>query len=454
LYLLTGLQLFTILVSHGDVIMLGEAYAFGVVWSFAFKTLSMVVLRFKDHTEREFLVPFNIRWGKVHVPIGLSIVFLIVLLSALANLVTKPVATVSGLAFTSVFLVVFVVTERYHHRIRGGDHHKHEEQFNRAAVDEISSGTLGLKKAYRKLVAIRSPHNLFMLEKALHDNDPATTDVVVMTAKMEPPGGSSRAAEIDLDTYDRQLMTAVVDRAEKLGKKVLPLIVPTNNPLSAVLMTAKDIGAQEVMLGASNKYTAEEQLDQIALYWISLNQGHPQGLTVHIVSADRDVSFDLEGGNRIPKAAHRQARSASELREAGIGVRQVLMAHDGTHTSSDVFEWLLTMLSAEVTLDVVPVSPLGSDHFFGENSLEHDRQHALQLRREVKKLTDSPPSAAELAQLARAGNYNVIVLPWSQELLSLAETSAGKWVSEVFRLAPCSVFLASHPVIPKEVVGA
>ena len=41
--------------------------------------------------------------------------------------------------------------------------------------------------------------------------------------------------------------------------------MPTNNPLNAVLKTAKDLGAQEVMLGASNKYTAEEQLDQICL---------------------------------------------------------------------------------------------------------------------------------------------------------------------------------------------
>ena len=50
LWLITGLQLFTIVVSRGDVILLGEAYAFGVVWSFVFKTLSMVVLRFKDRT--------------------------------------------------------------------------------------------------------------------------------------------------------------------------------------------------------------------------------------------------------------------------------------------------------------------------------------------------------------------------------------------------------------------
>ncbi len=99
-------------------------------------------------------------------------------------------------------------------------------------------------------------------------------------------------------------------------------------------------------------------------------------------------SFDLEGGSRNSERGTRQARSASELRAAGIGVRQVLLAHDGTHTSSDVFEWLLTMLSAEVALDVVPVAPLSSEQHFGENSLEHDRQHALQLRREVKKLTD------------------------------------------------------------------
>ncbi len=37
LYLIVGLQLFTILVSRGNMLILGEAYAFGVVWSFVFK---------------------------------------------------------------------------------------------------------------------------------------------------------------------------------------------------------------------------------------------------------------------------------------------------------------------------------------------------------------------------------------------------------------------------------
>ncbi len=48
LYLIVGLQLATILISGGDVLLLGEAYAFGVVWSFVFQALAMVVLRFKD----------------------------------------------------------------------------------------------------------------------------------------------------------------------------------------------------------------------------------------------------------------------------------------------------------------------------------------------------------------------------------------------------------------------
>ena len=55
--LILALQVTTILASRGDVIMLGEAYAFGVVWSFVFMTASMLVLRFKDRTPRRSACP-------------------------------------------------------------------------------------------------------------------------------------------------------------------------------------------------------------------------------------------------------------------------------------------------------------------------------------------------------------------------------------------------------------
>jgi amino acid transporter/nucleotide-binding universal stress UspA family protein len=452
LYLIAGLQLVTILASRGDVILLGEAYAFGVVWSFVFKTTAMVILRFKKPGPRDFLVPGNFRVGQVYLPIGLGLVFVIVFLSALANLVTKPVATIGGVCFTGSFLAIFMVTEYAHKKRRGTEHHEHIEQFNRATVQQVTKETLGLQRPYCKLVAIRSPHNLFMLDKALADTDPQTTDVVVMTAKVEPQG-ADLPATVQLDTYDQQLLTAVVNHGEKLGKSVTPLIVPTNNALHAVLNTAKELPAQEILVGASNKYTAEEQLDQIAFYWINLHGGSPQGLTVHVVSQDRIVTFDLDGGNRIPKAAERRARSVAELRNAGIGIQRVLMVHDGTQSSSDVFDWLLTMLSASVQLDVVRAPALSSALENGMDTLIRDKQWAEQLGRILTVIGESPKSGVEIVEISRTGGYDAIVLPALTASASPFGPATLDWPVYVLQHAPCSVFIAVHPAIPREAVG-
>src|SRR5262249_61054942 len=103
LFLIVGLQLAIILISGGNILVLGEAYAFGVVWSFVFQAFSMVVLRFKDPRPREYKVPLNVRIGKVEIPFGLLFVFVVLLMTALMNLLTKEVATISGLTFTAVF---------------------------------------------------------------------------------------------------------------------------------------------------------------------------------------------------------------------------------------------------------------------------------------------------------------------------------------------------------------
>src|SRR3954470_11091532 len=87
------LQIFTILVSHGNVYLLGEAYAFGVIWSFTFNSLAMLVLRIKYKGERGWKVPPNLRIGGTEIPIGLGSVFLALLSVAIVNLLTKSVAT-------------------------------------------------------------------------------------------------------------------------------------------------------------------------------------------------------------------------------------------------------------------------------------------------------------------------------------------------------------------------
>lgn len=452
LYLIVGLQLFTILVSGGNMYILGEAYAFGVVWSFVFKALAMVVLRFKDRHPREFKVPLNIRVGDVEVPIGLILIFLVLLTTATLNFFTKEVATVGGITFTVIFLTMFMVSEHYHEKKRVGRRHEHLEQFNQQTADEVSMASLGLTKAYRKLVAIRSPQNLTMLEKALAETDPETTGVVVMTAKVLPPEGT-RPSDRALDQYDQQLMTAVVERAEKAGKQVKPLIVPTNNPLHAVMNTAKDLQAHELIMGASNKYTADEQLEQIAFYWISLHEGQPAPLTVRILGLDRDIYLDLGGGNRIPKISERKARTVAELRAAGVGVDRVLLVHDGTPASSDLFQAVLTLLDPLVELALVPVVPVGSGPLNGHSLVQQDQERARQLGRGLQVLqTEGPDPAAEIVRLARANQSDLIILPLPTDSSLRPNESLDERNCYILKHAHCRVFLASTPGIPDEVV--
>jgi amino acid transporter/nucleotide-binding universal stress UspA family protein len=444
LNLIVGLQLFIIIVSRGNTFLLGEAYAFGVVWSFVFQALSMVVLRFKDRRPREFKVPLNIRVGGVEVPIGLSLILVVLLMTAAMNFLTKEVATVSGLAFTAMFFVTFLLSEHYHEKRRRGTRHEHLEQFNKRTAEEINLDSLDLKKPYRKLVAIRSPQNLYMLEKTLAETDPATTDLVIMTAKVAPAGDGAPVTDADLDKYDQHLMTAVVERAERAGKQVKPLIVPTNNPLYAVLRTAKDLKAQELVVGASNKYTADEQLEQMAFYWINLHDGQPAPLTIRILGRDRDLHLDLGGGNRIPRISERQARSVAELRAAGVGVDRVLLTHDGSPENSDLFQAVLTMLDPQVALAVVPFPTAGPVN--GNGRVPHDLERARQLGREVEV---RPPKegdlGAELVRMAREGRFDLVIIGQPAE-----RTSDHMDTDYVVRHATCRVFVATPPGLPPE----
>jgi nucleotide-binding universal stress UspA family protein len=449
LSLILMLQLATILLSQGDVLLLGEAYAFGVVWSFVFMSLSMVILRFRrPDLPRAYRMPLNIPLGNgKELPLGLILVFLVLFAAAVANLLTKEVATIGGVIFTAAFMLVFNISERvnrYKHPQTSG-HHEHLEQFNVKTTEEATAAGLGLNKPYTKLVAIRSPHNLFMLEKALAETDPETTNVVVMTAKVVPDDGSEEV-QTKLDVYDQQLMTAVVERAEKAGKKVRPLIVPTNNPLHAVLKLAQELNVQEIIMGASNKYAADVQLDQVALYWMNLNAGEPRPLTVRLLSRDRDVYLDLAGGNRIPHLSERQARTVAELRAAGVGVDRVLMVHDGSRAGSDLFRSVLTMLDPLVVLDLAYVP--GPD--VAPNVLRADHERARQLGREVAIHSLAAEFGAELVVLARESHADLIILPHAR---AAGNGKALHPQSEhVLNEAHCPVFLATPPAIPDEAV--
>jgi amino acid transporter len=288
--LVVALQVFTIVASRGDVYVLGEAYAFGVVWSFVFKALSMVVLRFKDHRPRAWRVPLNVRLGRVELPLGLMAIFLVLLVTALVNLVTKQVATEWGIAFTLVFFAVFTASERLARRRACAAHHL--EKFNVRTTPDLDPARIGLRGRVRKLVPVRDPHNLSHLDRVLAESHSDDVDVVVLTVKVER-GPGANGLEPHFSTEEQALFTAVVNRAEEHGKTVTPLVVTSNDLLFAIARAAKELGAQEAIFGRSAKFTPDFQAESFALRWGQVEEDEGRELVVRIVSEREDLRFTV-----------------------------------------------------------------------------------------------------------------------------------------------------------------
>jgi nucleotide-binding universal stress UspA family protein len=202
-----------------------------------------------------------------------------------------------------------------------------------------------------------------------------------------------------------------------------------------------ELRAQEVVLGASNKYTAEEQLDLVSLYWLSLHGGESAPLTVRIVSRTRDLYFDLCGGNRIPTITERKARSVAELRASEAGVKRVLLVHDGTQASHDLFEKVFTMLDEQVGLTVVQI-PSGEARTNGQDLVRQAQEQAERLHRPVEFQRLDSDLGNGLVTLAAQGGYDLIIFGEPEAPGIDAEAPHEDWPATVRAAAPCPVLVA------------
>lgn len=261
------LQVFTILVSGGRVYILGEAYAFGVIWSFAFKALAVLVLRFTQPGARAWRVPLNLRLGTLEVPLGLGLITLALFAFALANLFTKQVATISGLVFTGVFFAVFTVSERRFHqrhpeRLAGLDQFQLRE-------DETVSPSVAAVRPGCVLVPVRDHNTLQHLEHALEKLDTTREDVVVLTVRVmrNSAGAEGFYGDELFGRYEQTLFTRVVAVAERLGKHANLLVVPSNDVFQGIAQTAFRLEASRIVSGVSSVMTPDEQSLRLGRAW-------------------------------------------------------------------------------------------------------------------------------------------------------------------------------------------
>ena len=262
------LQICTIVASRGNVGLLGEAYAFGVVWSFFMKALGVTVLRFRRH-DQEYKTPLNIKLGQREIPVGLLATTLTLFFVAIANLFSKQIATISGVGFTLFLFIVFTISNRLNAKARS-ETKQGLEQFNLDVRPEVAigEGTLQARPGCI-LVAVRDYNRMAHLQSVLEKTNLRRHDIVVMTVR----GVSTGAGEYDLaenqlfTDYERDLFTKVVAVAEKEGKHVDLLVVPAVNPFDAMVQTATKLQASRLVTGVSARMASEELARRIGNAW-------------------------------------------------------------------------------------------------------------------------------------------------------------------------------------------
>jgi amino acid transporter len=285
------LQAGTILASRGDVLLLGEAYAFGVVWSFFMKAIGVLVLRVRRH-DQEYKVPLNITIRGHEIPIGLLLTTLMLFLVAIANLFSKKIATLSGLAFTVILFIVFTVSEKLNARRHVEKKHSLEE-FNLDVQAEISGSQETLRaRPGCILVAVRDYNRMAHFKNVLEKTNLRRHDVVVMTVRGVSAGaGEYELAENQLfSDYERELFTRVVSMAEKEGKPVELLVVPGINPFDAMVQTAAKLQASRLVTGVSARMDSEELARRIGRAWERLPEPR-HAFSLEIITPDRPSIF-------------------------------------------------------------------------------------------------------------------------------------------------------------------
>jgi len=335
------LQMFTIIASRGNVIVLGEAYAFGVIWSFTFNSLSMLVLRWKYKGERGWKVPPNIRIGNTEIPVGLFSVFMVLLSTATVNLFTKSIATVSGIVFAIAFFIVFTASERINRRKHALTAKEMKDHFQLEHQDTVSRESVALRPG-GVIVTMRDADHPLALKWTLARTSTDDRDVVVVSVRLMGSGGPEylSAEDQSFSEHEQMVFTKAVSVAESFGKKVSLLVVPAAELFPALAQTASSLEVESIVSGSSSSLTAEEQAYYMGQAWEALPEPKRQ-FNYCVVASNGDMKVFYIG----PHAPALSPEDVQLVHRLWLNMRRDPTAADLHH--SDIITYALTRLASQ-----------------------------------------------------------------------------------------------------------
>ena len=253
--------------------------------------LATLILRFKRPEKREWKVPLNLRFRGSEIPVGLALVTLALFGTAIANLLTKKIATISGVLFTVGLFAVLVISERITAAKKLSES-KDLEKFLLEDKPSVTREVVGVR-AGNILVAVRNYESLYPLEKVLKKANTRHQDIVVLTARrmrgVRQDQGSLTRDQIFMN-HEQKLFSIVVTMAEKEGKKINMLVVPGNDITDIIIRTALQLRSTKVVAGVSNRMPMEEQARRLGEAWEAAGP-HSRGLTLELIDRQMKSHF-------------------------------------------------------------------------------------------------------------------------------------------------------------------
>jgi len=187
----------------------------------------------------------------------------VLFLVAIANLISKQIATIYGVLFTVALFIVFTVSEK----INVGKMKERKpglEEFNLDHRPEVTELTIHARPGCI-LVAVRDYNHMAHLHNVLEKTNLRRHDIAVMTVRPVMAG----AGEFELlddqlfSDYEKELFTRVVAVAEKEGKTLDLIVVPGVDPFDAMVQTAANVKASRLVSGVSAKMESDDLARQI-----------------------------------------------------------------------------------------------------------------------------------------------------------------------------------------------